>query len=113
MAEREGFETDRLGSSKATAGQEDDEEEEMEVSEDESEVELEEGGGVSELQPTELRAGSSVSEAAVRGSPSETLAAPSANRSSENGQSDGRFVGKRKGKGKGIDSVSVDGLFGF
>lgn len=94
MAERESFETDQLGSSKAaTAGQEDDEED-MEDSEDESEVELEDGGGGggSELQPTELRTGSWVSEAVVRGSRSETLTVPSANQSSENGRSDGRFV---------------------
>lgn len=91
MAERESFETDQLGSSKAaTAGQEDDEED-MEDSEDESEVELEDGGGGggSELQPTELRTGSWVSEAVVRGSRSETLTVPSANQSSENGRSDG------------------------
>ncbi|XP_038879508.1 probable WRKY transcription factor 32 [Benincasa hispida] len=92
MAEPESFETDQLGSSKAaTAGQEDDEEE-MEDSENESEVELERGGGggvVSELQPTELRTGSSVSEAVVRGSCSETLTVLSMNQSSENGRCDG------------------------
>lgn len=84
MAERQCFETDRLGSSKVTAGQEDDEEE-MEDSEDESEVELEDGGAMSELQPIESRIDSSVTEATVRESPSETLTAPSANHSSENG----------------------------
>ncbi|XP_022988569.1 probable WRKY transcription factor 32 [Cucurbita maxima] len=84
MAERQCFETDQLGSSKVTAGQEDDEEE-MEDSEDESEVELEDGGALSELQPIELRIDSSVTEAAARESPSETLTAPSANHSSENG----------------------------
>lgn len=93
MAEREGCITSELRSSK------DDEEEEREDSEDESEVELEEGEGVSELRPpAELRTGSSCSE---------TLAAPCVNQSSENGRSDGRFVGN------GIDSVLVDGLFSF
>ncbi|KAG6587823.1 putative WRKY transcription factor 32 [Cucurbita argyrosperma subsp. argyrosperma] len=83
MAEPEGFDSNQLGSSKASAEQQDDEEEEMEDSENESEVELE------EHKLSELRTGSLVSEAAVKGSCSQTLAPPSANQSSENGRSDG------------------------
>lgn len=88
MAEPESFGTHQLGSSNAaTEGQEDDEEE-MDDSDDESEVDLGgEGGGTgSEFKPTELTTGSSLNEALVTGSLSETLTVAS---SAENGPSDG------------------------